>query len=69
MKELTVDFSDDYPHSIYFETTSQRGNNIFLISEDFVSETRTVFTLLTIRRKYFNLNYILNLKQFKIEIL
>ena len=66
MKELTLDFSDDYPHFIYFETTSSWGKTVFLVSENFVSETRTVFL---IQRKHFNLNHIINLKQFKIEII
>ena len=66
MKEIKVDFSDIYSYVIYFATTSFYGDNIFLVSENFASETRSAFST---QRQYFNLNHILNLKQFKIEII
>lgn len=67
MKELRVDFSENYPRDIiYFRTTSQCDDfNICLVTENFESRTKTVFSLL---RHYFNLNYMLNLKQFKVKI-
>ena len=65
MEKLKVDFSD-YPHVIYFEITYHWGSNDFLISENFETRTKSVFST---QRQYFNLNYILNLKQFKIEVI
>jgi hypothetical protein len=67
MEELRVDFSENYPRDIiYFRTTSQLDNsNICLISANFESRTIPAFSL---QRHYFNLIYMLNLKQFKIEI-
>ena len=51
---------------IYFEINSNWGNDDFLISENFETRTKSVFST---QRQYFNLNYILNLKQFKIEVI
>ena len=65
MKEFKVDFSDIYSYVIYFATTSFYGDNIFIVSENFVSEKRLAFST---QRQYFNLNHMLNLKQFKIEV-
>lgn len=67
MKEFKVDFYDInyFPNIIYFKANFSWNQNNFLVTENFVSETRSVsFT----QRQYFNLNHILNLKQFKIEI-
>ena len=66
MKELKVDFSDDYPNVIYFAAPYAWVTNIFQVTENFETRTKSVFST---RKQYFNLNYILNLKQFKIEIL
>jgi hypothetical protein len=64
MNELRVDFSENYSYVIYFEITSNWGNN-FLISENFEPAIRAIFPS---GRQYFNLNHMLNLKHFKIEI-
>lgn len=65
MKELNINFSDMYSHIIYFAATSYYGDITFLVSENFEARTSLVFST---QRLYFNLNYILDLKEFKMDI-
>ena len=63
MKKLKVDVSENY-HYVIFEITSNWVNN-FLVSENFETVIRAIFPS---GRQFFNLNHMLKLKQFKIEI-
>ena len=64
MKKLKVDFSDYYPHVIYFATNFYWDDNIFLVSRN----SETTESALKMQKYFLNLDNNLNLKYFKIEI-
>jgi hypothetical protein len=68
MEELKVDFSDNFPQLIYFETSFSKlyfNNHVFILNKNF----KEILSITETERYNFDLDYNLDLKQFKIEII
>jgi hypothetical protein len=67
MKELKVDFSENFPQLIYFEISFSKlysNHHVFILNKNF----KEILSITETERYNFDLDYNLDLKQFKIEV-